>query len=163
MSASRENRHRVKRPKSNEVCAHCRRDREPRHIEWHPGIEEWQCSDFDDCDRAMRDRRTKVNNDSDGDLLVVVSSNDLAAAIKNARKEAFEGRDSALGKAKQRISNKIITLTKGGECTATLSVAALNITQRVLYEHVFPWLKAAGVEAIYCADQRDGDYIQVTW
>ncbi len=33
-------------------CAHCQRMRLSRLIEWHPGIWEWQCSDFYDCDKA---------------------------------------------------------------------------------------------------------------
>jgi hypothetical protein len=34
-------------------CAHCKRRRPRLKIEWHPGIEEWQCSDFGDCDKAI--------------------------------------------------------------------------------------------------------------
>ena len=47
---------REKRPKGRTVCAHCGRKRLPKFIEWHPGIEAWQCSDFTDCDlnRALR-------------------------------------------------------------------------------------------------------------
>ena len=34
-------------------CAHCKRRRPRLAIEWHPGILEWQCSDFGDCDLAI--------------------------------------------------------------------------------------------------------------
>ena len=100
---------------------------------------------------------------SDNINLPIITSADLAEAIKSARKEAHEVRDSALGKAKQRISDAIIMLTKRGECVATFSTATLDITGKMLYEHVFPWLNAAGVQIKYCTDQRDGDYVQVTW
>lgn len=45
---------RVRRPKTKtKRCAHCRRRRLARFIEWHPGIMEWQCSSFSDCNEAM--------------------------------------------------------------------------------------------------------------
>ena len=45
---------RVCRPKTKtKMCAHCKRSRPRLKIEWHPGILEWQCSDFDDCDKAI--------------------------------------------------------------------------------------------------------------
>jgi hypothetical protein len=46
------------RPKATtRTCAHCKRRRLRLKIEWHPGIEVWQCSDFDDCDNAIKRRR----------------------------------------------------------------------------------------------------------
>lgn len=44
---------RVRRPKVRTKCAHCGRKRLPKFIEWHPGIDEWQCSNFSDCDKAI--------------------------------------------------------------------------------------------------------------
>lgn len=44
----------VRRPKTKtKRCAHCKRRRPRLSIEWHPGIEEWQCSNFSDCDEAI--------------------------------------------------------------------------------------------------------------
>jgi len=44
----------IKRPKTKtKRCAHCMRRRLAKYIEWHPGILEWQCSNFTDCDAAM--------------------------------------------------------------------------------------------------------------
>lgn len=49
---------RVRRPKTKtKRCAHCQRRRPRLAIEWHPGILEWQCSDFDNCDAAIERRR----------------------------------------------------------------------------------------------------------
>lgn len=46
-------RYRPKRPKAKrKQCAHCKRTRLRKFIEWHPGISEWQCSNFSDCDAA---------------------------------------------------------------------------------------------------------------
>jgi hypothetical protein len=45
---------RLKRPKTKRKrCAHCLRVRLRKYIEWHPGIDEWQCSDFGSCDVAI--------------------------------------------------------------------------------------------------------------
>ena len=45
---------RVQRPKmKTKCCAHCKRERLAKFIEWHPGIDEWQCSDIDDCDKTI--------------------------------------------------------------------------------------------------------------
>jgi hypothetical protein len=51
----------VRRPKTKtKTCAHCKRRRPRLKIEWHPGIWEWQCSDFDSCNKTMwRRTRTK--------------------------------------------------------------------------------------------------------
>lgn len=47
-------RYRPRRPKSiRKRCVHCRRLRLAKFIEWHPGIEEWQCSNLASCDAAM--------------------------------------------------------------------------------------------------------------
>lgn len=46
----------MKRPKTR-VCAHCCRRRLAKFIEWHPGIEAWQCSDFAGCDAAIKRRK----------------------------------------------------------------------------------------------------------
>jgi hypothetical protein len=54
----------VVRPKVRTVCAHCKRKRAPQFIEWHPGIDEWQCSDFPDCDRAQDKRERKTGGAS---------------------------------------------------------------------------------------------------
>ena len=44
----------VRRPKTKtKTCAHCKRRRPRLTIEWHPGIQEWQCSDFGPCDKAI--------------------------------------------------------------------------------------------------------------
>ena len=44
----------VRRPKTQtKTCAHCKRRRARLKIEWHPGIHEWQCSDFSSCDAAI--------------------------------------------------------------------------------------------------------------
>ena len=44
----------VRRPKAKRKrCAHCKRVRLAKFIEWHPGIEEWQCSDEFGCRDAM--------------------------------------------------------------------------------------------------------------
>ncbi len=53
---------RVRRPRTQtKRCAHCKRRRLSKFIEWHPGIWEWQCSDFNDCDAAIafNDRSNK--------------------------------------------------------------------------------------------------------
>lgn len=34
------------------TCWYCKRRRTRKMIEWHPGVEVWQCSNFKDCDRA---------------------------------------------------------------------------------------------------------------
>lgn len=39
----------MKKPKRI-VCHICKRKRMARFIEWHPGIEEWQCKDWANCD-----------------------------------------------------------------------------------------------------------------
>ena len=45
---------RVRRPKTKtKKCAHCKRLLPRLKIEWHPGILEWQCSNFDDCDKVI--------------------------------------------------------------------------------------------------------------
>ena len=45
---------RIRRPKTaTKTCAHCKRRRPRLKIEWHPGITEWQCSDFASCDKAI--------------------------------------------------------------------------------------------------------------
>jgi hypothetical protein len=45
---------RIRRPTTKtKVCAHCKRRRPRLKIEWHPGIQEWQCSDFTSCDEAL--------------------------------------------------------------------------------------------------------------
>ena len=45
---------RARRPKTKtKTCAHCTRRRPRLTIEWHPGIWEWQCSNFNDCDEAI--------------------------------------------------------------------------------------------------------------
>jgi hypothetical protein len=47
----------TKRPKTaRKMCCHCERLRLAKFIEWHPGIEEWQCSDFAKCDDAIERR-----------------------------------------------------------------------------------------------------------
>lgn len=44
----------VRRPKTKtKRCAHCKRRRPRLKIEWHPGIWEWQCSNFSSCDKAI--------------------------------------------------------------------------------------------------------------
>jgi hypothetical protein len=44
----------IRRPKTQtKTCTHCKRRRPRLKIEWHPGIEEWQCSDFTSCDEAI--------------------------------------------------------------------------------------------------------------
>jgi hypothetical protein len=49
---------RVRRPKTKtKACTHCKRRRTRHKIEWHPGIEEWQCSDFDSCDDVIKRRQ----------------------------------------------------------------------------------------------------------
>ncbi|HSX22383.1 MAG TPA: hypothetical protein VLE97_06360 [Gaiellaceae bacterium] len=51
----------VRRPKTKtKRCAHCKRRRPRLKIEWHPGIWEWQCSDFSSCDEAIARRRLLV-------------------------------------------------------------------------------------------------------
>jgi hypothetical protein len=56
----RTNRVRVRRPTSKRKhCAHCKRYRARKFIEWHPGIFEWQCSDFGSCDAEI-ERRWKI-------------------------------------------------------------------------------------------------------
>jgi len=53
---------RLRRPRAaRAVCTHCRRRRARRFIEWHPGIEAWQCSEFASCDAAIRDRGDGVD------------------------------------------------------------------------------------------------------
>lgn len=52
----------VRRPKTKtKTCAHCKRRRPRLKIEWHPGICEWQCSDFGPCDVviARNEKREK--------------------------------------------------------------------------------------------------------
>lgn len=50
----------VRRPKTKtKRCAHCKRRRPRLRIEWHPGICEWQCSDFTSCDEAIEELRQK--------------------------------------------------------------------------------------------------------
>ncbi len=52
----------VRRPKTKtKTCAHCKRRRPRLTIEWHPGIQEWQCSDFGPCDKviARNEQRAK--------------------------------------------------------------------------------------------------------
>lgn len=45
---------RKRRPKTAKMmCHHCKRIRASKFIEWHGGIEEWQCSNFSDCDDAI--------------------------------------------------------------------------------------------------------------
>jgi ssDNA-binding Zn-finger/Zn-ribbon topoisomerase 1 len=47
-------RDRIRRPKTKtKTCAHCKRRRLRLKIEWHPGIDEWQCSNFTECDAAI--------------------------------------------------------------------------------------------------------------
>ena len=49
---------RLRSPKTKRAtCAHCKRRRLAKFIEWHPGIDAWQCSDFAGCDKAIEDRR----------------------------------------------------------------------------------------------------------
>jgi hypothetical protein len=49
---------RPKRPKTKtKRCTHCGRRRLAKFIEWHPGIWEWQCSNFGSCDRAMERKK----------------------------------------------------------------------------------------------------------
>jgi hypothetical protein len=44
----------IRRPKTKtKRCAHCKRRRPRLTIEWHPGIEEWQCSNFSSCDEVI--------------------------------------------------------------------------------------------------------------
>lgn len=46
-----EDKYRPRRPKTKtKKCHHCKRKRPRLLIEWHPGIEQWQCSNFTDCD-----------------------------------------------------------------------------------------------------------------
>ena len=51
----------VRRPKTKtKRCTHCKRRRPRLKIEWHPGIQEWQCSNFGDCDRVIaRNERSR--------------------------------------------------------------------------------------------------------
>jgi len=42
----------MKRKPKRIVCHVCHRRRLAKFMEWHPGIEEWQCKDFNDCDAA---------------------------------------------------------------------------------------------------------------
>jgi hypothetical protein len=45
----------TRRPRTKtKRCEWCRRRRASKHIEWHPGTEVWQCSDFDSCDDVPR-------------------------------------------------------------------------------------------------------------
>lgn len=45
---------RTLRPKTaTKKCDHCERRRPRLKIEWHPGIDAWQCSDFTSCDEAI--------------------------------------------------------------------------------------------------------------
>lgn len=47
----------VKRPTTKtKRCTHCGRRMPRLKIEWHPGIDAWQCSNFYDCDRAREAR-----------------------------------------------------------------------------------------------------------
>lgn len=51
---------RTRRPRTKYGrCAHCGRQRLSKHIEWHPGIEHWQCSNFSNCDDAAERRRLR--------------------------------------------------------------------------------------------------------
>jgi hypothetical protein len=43
------------------MCAHCERRRPRLTIEWHPGICEWQCSNFTDCDAAIARNETRAH------------------------------------------------------------------------------------------------------
>lgn len=53
---------RTRRPRTKtKRCAHCKRRRPRLTIEWHPGILEWQCSDFTSCDEAI-ERLKKTPN-----------------------------------------------------------------------------------------------------
>ena len=51
----------VRRPKTKtKTCAHCKRRRPRLKIEWHPGIWEWQCSDFRSCDKAIEHLKERL-------------------------------------------------------------------------------------------------------
>lgn len=58
---------RIRRPTTKtKTCAHCRRRRPRLKIEWHPGIQEWQCSpdhdpsNFTSCDEAIERLRKRT-------------------------------------------------------------------------------------------------------
>jgi hypothetical protein len=52
---------RVRRPNTKtRRCVHCKRRRPRLKIEWHPGIWEWQCSDFGSCDEAIARNEKRV-------------------------------------------------------------------------------------------------------
>ena len=52
---------RIRRPTTKtKKCAHCLRRRPRLKIEWHPGIGEWQCSNFSNCDAAIAQLPTIV-------------------------------------------------------------------------------------------------------
>lgn len=54
---------RVKRPKVRTKCEYCGRRRDPKFIEWWPGVMEWRCSDITGCvwepDR-IREKNAKI-------------------------------------------------------------------------------------------------------
>lgn len=51
----------VRRPQTKtKRCTHCKRRRPRLKIEWHPGILEWQCSDFSSCDKAIARAKEKL-------------------------------------------------------------------------------------------------------
>lgn len=51
-----------RRPKvAQKKCAHCKRRRLRKFIEWHPGIGEWRCSSILDCDVAIAKRMGASN------------------------------------------------------------------------------------------------------
>lgn len=51
---------RIRRPDTKrKCCAHCGRVRLAKFIEWHPGISEWQCSDFRGCDEVIKENRLR--------------------------------------------------------------------------------------------------------
>lgn len=94
----------------------------------------------------------------------IITSGDLAVAIQSAQKETLEGFNSMLGKAKQRISEVIVSLTRRGETAGTIGVEnLLGIPTKMISEHLIPWLKDAGVTAQLYDDHRGGYYLQLKW
>jgi hypothetical protein len=48
------------RPKAKrQKCHICLRTRLRKFIEWHPGILEWMCSDYSDCDLVADAKKRK--------------------------------------------------------------------------------------------------------
>jgi hypothetical protein len=43
---------RIKKPQRAK-CHVCGRRRLAKFLEWHPGLEEWQCKNFEECDRYV--------------------------------------------------------------------------------------------------------------